>query len=70
MTIVNIHKIPRHDTTTMASTLGITHAFRIHLTVPSGQAFKEKVDNCLLKFQSSLSEGCGSLHLSSEDGGS
>lgn len=46
------------------------HLGRIHLTIPNVQAFKEKVDNCLLRFQSSLSEGCGSLHLSSEDGGS
>lgn len=70
MTIGNIHKIPRHDTTTHGFHSGISHAFRIQLTIPSGQAFKEKVDNCLLRFQSSLSEGCGSLHLSSEDGGS
>lgn len=51
----------------------MSHAFRIHLRIPSCQAFKEKVYSRLLRFQSGLSGGCGSRLLTedvgSEEGG-
>lgn len=73
MTIINIPKIPVKTLQPLTSTSGISHSFRTHLHIPSCQAFKEKVYDCLLRFQSSLSEECGfqllTEDLSSEDGG-
>lgn len=56
----------------IASTSGIPRTCRKYLYIPNGQAFK-KVYNCLLRFQSSLLEGCESPLLmgcvNSEGGG-